>query len=425
MRVLILGSGGREHALAWKIAQSPLVEKICIAPGNAGTAGVGEHVALDTKNNSVVSAFCREQSIGLVVVGPDDLLADGVVDFLEQENIPVFGPTKAASEIEWSKAYAKQVMQEEGIPTARHRVFETSEGALAYLQTQKPPYVLKADGLALGKGVVIAKTKEEAVDGIHSMMDAKVHGEAGNRIVIEEFLEGLEISVHAICDGERALMFPSAKDHKRIYENDEGPNTGGMGTIAPVPIVPQEQMKLIEERIVLPLLRALKERGRPFKGLLFPGVMLTKYGPMVIEFNARFGDPETQSYMRLMKSDIVPALIASAEGDLSGTTLEWNEGAVACIVMASGGYPGAYEKGKEIRGAEGAMGEGVVVFHAGTKRSGTGALITNGGRVLNVTALGTDLKDARARAYEGVEQISFEGSQYRKDIGASVISVEI
>lgn len=421
MNVLVLGSGGREHALSWKIAQSPLVEQVYIAPGNAGTEEVGENVLLDTKNHAAVAAFCREHVIGLVVVGPDDLLADGIVDFLEQENIPIFGPSKAASEIEWSKAYAKQVMQEEGIPTARHRVFESSEGALAYLETQKPPYVLKADGLALGKGVVIAQTKEEAEEAIRSMMDMRVHGEAGSRIVIEEFLAGLEISTHALCDGERALLFPSSKDHKRIYENDEGPNTGGMGTIAPVPIVPSEQMKLVEERIVLPLLRALKKRGRPFKGLLFPGVMLTKYGPMVIEFNARFGDPETQSYMRLMKSDIVPALLASAKGDLSGVTLEWNDGAVGCIILASGGYPGTYEKGKEISGIEGASGAEVVVFHAGTKRD-MDTLVTNGGRVLAVTATGTNLKEALDRAYEGTGNISFEGKQLRRDIGKSVLS---
>jgi phosphoribosylamine--glycine ligase len=416
MNVLVLGSGGREHALSWKIAQSPLVEKVYTAPGNAGTEQVGENVALDTKNHAGVAAFCRDNGIGLVVVGPDDLLAEGIADSLEKEHIPVFGPTKAAAEIEWSKAYAKQVMQEEGIPTARHRVFESSEGALAYLKTQKPPYVLKADGLALGKGVVIAQTKEEAEEAIRSMMDAKIHGEAGRRIVIEEYLQGLEISTHALCDGERVLLFPSSKDHKRIRENDEGPNTGGMGTVAPVPLVPESQMKLIEERILVPLLAALKKRGRPFKGLLFPGIMLTKYGPMVIEFNARFGDPETQSYMRLMKSDIVPALLASANGDLSNVALEWNEGAAACVVLASGGYPGAYEKGKEIRGIEGAEVRGTVVFHAGTKLI-DGKTFTNGGRVLNVTATGTSLKEALDRAYEGAEKISFEDMQFRKDIG--------
>lgn len=423
MKILVLGGGGREHALTWKIAQSPLVEKVCIAPGNAGTAEVGENVILDVKDHGAVVGFCREHAIDLVVVvGPDDLLADGMVDSLTAENIAVFGPSRAAAEIEWSKAYAKELMQSEGIPTARHRVFESSEGAIAYLDALTPPYVLKADGLALGKGVVIAQTKEEAVETIRAMMDGKIHGEAGARLVIEEYLEGLEISVHALCDGERAIMFPSSKDHKRAYDGDTGPNTGGMGTIAPVPVVPPEQMQLIEERIVLPLLAALKKRGRPFKGLLFPGIMLTKYGPMVIEFNARFGDPETQSYMRLLKSDIVPALLQSAAGDLSGVTLEWNAGAAACIVMTSGGYPGSYEKGKEITGIAEASKESVVVFHAGTKQDEEGVLRTNGGRVLNVTALGLDLPIALARAYKGVGEMSFEGSQLRRDIGKSVLS---
>ena len=422
MNILVLGSGGREHALSWKIAQSPLVQKLYIAPGNAGTAQVGENVALTITDTSAVTAFCKEQNIGLIVVGPDDLLAVGIVDALEAEGITVFGPSKAAAQIEWSKAYAKQVMQEEGIPTARHRVFESAEGALAYAEKQPLPLVIKADGLALGKGVVIATTHEEAAAAINDFMGKKVHGDAGATVVIEEYMEGLEISVHALCDGERALMFPSSKDHKRVHENDEGPNTGGMGTVAPVPIVPAAQMQLVEERIVLPLLAALKKRGTPFKGLLFPGVMLTKYGPMVIEFNARFGDPETQSYMRLMESDIVPALFAAAKGDIGDIRLMWKEAAAACVVMASGGYPGAYEKGKEITGIEDAEANDCVVFHAGTKRDEEGTLCTNGGRVLNVTALGADLPEALHRAYEGVTKIQFDGAQYRTDLGKKAIA---
>ncbi|HRH24474.1 MAG TPA: phosphoribosylamine--glycine ligase [Candidatus Paceibacterota bacterium] len=421
MNILVLGSGGREHALSWKIAQSPLVQKLYIAPGNAGTAQVGENVALTITDTSAVAAFCKEQNIGLVVVGPDDLLAVGIVDALETEGITVFGPSKAAAQIEWSKAYAKQVMQEEGIPTARHRVFESAEGALAYAEKQPLPLVIKADGLALGKGVVIATTHEEAAAAINDFMGKKIHGDAGATVVIEEYMEGLEISVHALCDGERALMFPSSKDHKRVRENDEGPNTGGMGTVAPVPIVPAAQMQLVEERIVLPLLAALKKRGTPFKGLLFPGVMLTKYGPMVIEFNARFGDPETQSYMRLMESDVVPVLFAAAKGDIGDIRLTWEEGAAACIVMASGGYPGAYEKGKEIAGIENAEANDCVVFHAGTKRDEDGTLRTNGGRVLNVTALGKELPEALHRAYEGVATIQFEGAQHRTDLGKKAI----
>lgn len=419
MNILVLGGGGREHALAWKIAQSPLAEQLFIAPGNAGTAEVGENVVLP--DTPAVIAFCKEKKIGLVVVGPDDLLATGIVDALDAEGITAFGPSKAAAEIEWSKAYAKQVMQEDGIPTARHRIFDTAEAAREYAKKQTLPIVIKADGLALGKGVVVAESHQEAQRTIEDFMGSKIHGVAGAKVVIEEYLEGLEISVHALCDGERALIFPSSMDHKRIREGDEGPNTGGMGTVAPIPIVPAAQMKLIEERIVLPLLAGLKKRGRLFKGLLYPGVMLTKYGPMVIEFNARFGDPETQSYMRLMESDIVPALFASAKGDVSDISLKWKEGAAACIVMASGGYPGSYQKGKAITGLD-TVPEGIVVFHAGTKRGEDGELITNGGRVLNVTALGSDLPEALKNAYEGVERISFEGAQYRRDIGKKALA---
>lgn len=420
MNVLVLGGGGREHALAWKIAQSPLVEKVFIAPGNAGSAQIGENVALDVGNHAKVASFAKDNGVGLVVVGPDDLLAAGIVDSLESAGVPVFGPSKAASEIEWSKSYAKKLMEEEGIPTAKHRVFDTKEGALEYVRSGTLPLVLKADGLALGKGVVIAETYEEAERTVEEFMGKKVHGAAGTRLVIEDFLEGLEISVHALCDGERALLFPSSKDHKRVGEGDTGPNTGGMGTVAPVPLVPDAQMELVRERIIEPLLAAMKKRGRPFKGLLFPGVMLTKYGPMVIEFNARFGDPETQSYMRLMESDIVPALIASAAGDVSATDIAWRACSAATVIMASGGYPGSYEKGKEIAGIAAAEETGAVVFHAGTKEEG-GKLVTAGGRVLAVTATGADLSGALKSAYAAAELITFEGAQYRRDLGATVL----
>jgi phosphoribosylamine--glycine ligase len=396
-------------------------QKVFISPGNGGTAEVGENVLLDLNNHPALASFCRERSIGLVVVGPDDLLASGIVDSLQAENIPVFGPTKAAAEIEWSKAYAKQVMQEDGIPTARHRIFESAEGALAYAKTQPLPLVIKADGLALGKGVIIATTPEEVTNALDDLMGKKLHGVAGARVVIEECMEGLEISVHAICDGENALLFPSSMDHKRIFEGDTGPNTGGMGTIAPVPIVPHEQMVLIKDRIIDPLLVGMKKRGRPFSGLLFPGIMLTKYGPMVIEFNARFGDPETQSYMRLLKSDIVPALYASAKGDVTETMLQWQDGSVACVVLASGGYPAAYEKGQEITGIDEASAGRAVVFHAGTKRDAEGTLRTNGGRVLNVTASGSDLPEALNNAYQGAHAIAFEGMQFRGDIGKKAL----
>ena len=299
MEVLIVGSGGREHALAWKLKQSPKVSKIYIASGNAGTALVGENVPI--KSCVEILSWLETHPVGLVVIGPDNYLAEGLTDLIQKLGIPVFGPTKAAAEIEWSKSYAKQFMLEEGIPTARHRVFETAEVALKYIRKQQFPLVIKADGLAAGKGVVVAENLAEAEDAVDEIMNQKAHGDAGGRLIIEEFLEGFEISVHAFCDGENAILFPSSKDHKRVFDGDQGPNTGGMGTVAPVPLLSEKQMQLIQERIVLPTLRGLARRGRSFRGVLFPGIMLTKYGPSVIEFNARFGDPETQSYMRLLE----------------------------------------------------------------------------------------------------------------------------
>lgn len=415
MSILILGSGGREHALAWKIAQSPIVENVYIAPGNAGSAQVGENVLLNLTNHQEVIDFCREAEISLVVIGPDDLLAAGMADSLRGAGILTFGASKDAAEIEWSKAYAKALMQEAGIPTAKSQTFMDYDSARAYVDTQQLPLVVKASGLALGKGVTIAQTKEEAEQALRDcFVDAKF-GTAGSQVVIEEYMEGFEFSVHAICAGTDALLFPSSQDHKRIFDGDQGPNTGGMGVVAPLPNISPAVMEEIRVKVVLPTLRTLKKRGRPFNGLLYPGIMLTKEGPKVIEFNARFGDPEAQVYLRLMESDIVPVLKASAEGDLSGASIRWKKESAVCVVLASGGYPGSYEKGKEITGVEDS-GE-VVVFHAGTKREGE-KLLTNGGRVLNVTATGSDLKEALAHAYQATEKISFEGVQYRKDIGA-------
>lgn len=413
MKVLIVGGGGREHALAWKLKQSPKVTELFVAPGNPGTAQVARKVEAKTVDEIV--AWLGEHAVDLVVIGPDNYLAEGLTDRIREMNIPVFGPTKAAAEIEWSKAYAKQLMLEEGIPTARSRTFATAALAKDYVAGQKLPIVLKADGLALGKGVVIARTLEEANTAIDELMKS----EAGARLVVEDYLEGFEVSFHALCDGEEAIVFPVAKDHKRIGEGDTGPNTGGMGTVAPVPLVPTEQVALVRERIILPTLRALKKRGRPFSGLLFPGVMLTRYGPFVIEFNARFGDPETQSYMRLLTSDLFNALYACATGTLSEVTLTWSKDAACCIVLASGGYPGDYEKGVTISGLPSDT-DKVVLFHAGT-REANGKLETSGGRVLGVTATGSDLKDALERAYGVAEAIQFEGKQYRRDIGATAI----
>lgn len=422
MNVLVLGGGGREHALSWKLKQSKEVDTLYIAPGNAGTEALGENVALSPSDHESVVAFAKEKSIGLVVVGPDDALASGIVDALADAGVLVFGPTKAAAEIEWSKSYAKELMRKEGIPTARSELFTEYDPALRYVKARGAPIVVKADGLALGKGVTVAASIEEAEQALREAFLENKFGSAGQKVVIEEFLTGLEVSAHALCAGEDARMFPIAKDHKRVGEGDTGPNTGGMGTIVPVPNVSEEVIEDIRTTIVLPLLRGLAKRGRPFSGLLFPGIMLTSEGPKVIEFNARFGDPETQSYMRQMESDILPALVASAKGDLSGVSLSFKEGASACIVMASGGYPNTYEKGKEITGVKDEEGDGVVVFHAGTKHGEKGELLTNGGRVLNVSARGNTLKEALERAYEGVRAISFPGSVYRSDIGKSVLT---
>ncbi|MFA6050199.1 MAG: phosphoribosylamine--glycine ligase [Candidatus Paceibacterota bacterium] len=416
MNILVIGGGGREHALGWKIKQSHKTEKLFFAPGNAGTATIGENAVLDPKNHSSVIEFCKENSVELVVIAPDDFLAAGLADSLLKAGIKAFGPTKAASELEWSKAFAKEFMVRHNIPTAAYKTFTDPNEAITYAETQSFPLAIKADGLALGKGVVIAESFEEAKDAIESMMEDGIHGDAGRIIVIEEFLTGREISTHAFCDGENVVMFPSSQDHKRIFEGDKGPNTGGMGTIAPLPWVTRELMERIKKEIVVPCIKAMKEEGKPFQGILYPGIMVTETGPKVIEFNARFGDPETQSYMRLLKTDLVDIMLACAEGALNEINIEWNEGAACCVVLASGGYPGTYEKGKEIAGLD-TLSEEEIIFHAGTKIQ-DGKTVTSGGRVLGVTAIGTDLKDALEKAYKTSEKISFEGKQFRKDIGA-------
>jgi phosphoribosylamine--glycine ligase len=416
MKVLIVGEGGREHALAWKIKQSPKVKKIFVAPGNPGTASIATNIACHTVDE--ILAWVKQNPVDLVVIGPDKYLAEGLTDALQKIGTAVFGPTKAAAETEWSKSYAKQFMQEEGIPTARHRVFESAEGALDYIRKQLFPLVIKADGLAAGKGVIIAKTLVEAEQAVQDMMEKKIHGNSGARIVVEDFLEGLEISIHAFCDGETAILFPSSKDHKRIFENDEGLNTGGMGTIAPVPFVPEEQMNLILERVVLPTLAGLKKRGRPFSGILFPGIMLTKYGPMVIEFNARFGDPETQSYMRLLDSDLFDILYACTNATLKEAEVHWRSESACCVVLASEGYPEKYKKDVPI-GLSKFDSEDVVIFHAGTTIQ-DGKLITKGGRVFGLTTTGPTLKEALDSAYEEIEHVQFSGKQFRRDIGTSV-----
>ena len=422
MNVLILSTGGREHALGWKVRQSPLLNKLYFAPGSAGTEAVGTHAPLDPTDHAAVAAFCHAQDIGLVIPGQDVFYAAGIVDSLTAAGILTFGPTKAAAEIEWSKAYAKEVMQSAGVPTAASKTFSDFDEAQAHLRTQSFPIVIKADGLARGKGVVIAHTMEEASAALRAALVENTFGDAGRTVVIEEYLEGLEFSVHALCAGTDAILFPPSQDHKRAFDGDTGPNTGGMGIVAPLPGVSEAVMHEIRECIVLPTLHELKKRGRLFNGLLYPGIMLTKNGPKVIEFNARFGDPEAQAYMRLLTSDLLSALIKSAQGSLQDVAFRWSGESVACVVVASGGYPGTYEKGRVIQGVEAAERGGAVIFHAGTARNKDGQLVTSGGRVLNVTATGKDLKSAIAAAYAATAKISFDGAYYRTDIGAKAVS---
>lgn len=417
MKVLVVGSGGREHALAWKLKQSPKVDQIYIAPGNPGTKEVGENI--EAKSKDEILKWLRINEVDLVVIGPDKYLAEGLADSVEELGIPVFGPTRAAAEIEWSKAYAKKLMLDFHIPTAAYEVFTDADSACAYIRTQNLPIVIKADWLVAGKGVVIAQTLPEADKAIGDMLENKKFGESGSCIVIEEYLEGLEISVHAFCDGENAVMLPASKDHKRIFDGDKGPNTGGMGTIAPVPSVTDEQLEVIKRQIVLPTLVALKERGRTFRGVLFPGIMLTKDGPKVIEFNARFGDPETQSYMLLLETDLFTILYSSATGTLAGIEVKWSDEYACCVILAAKGYPENPEKGACVTILPFGPAD-VMIFHAGTAKEGDN-LVVSGGRVLGVAAKGKTLQESLSKAYAKIGQIEFSGNQYRKDIGASVL----
>ena len=418
MNLLIIGSGGREHALAWKLAQSPRVSKIFCAPGNAGTAELGENVPLAADDISGLVGFATSRGIGLTVVGPDDSLALGIADAFEAAGLKVFGPSASAARLESSKAFAKDFMSRHGIPTADYREFTGSEEARAWCRGAKYPLVIKADGLALGKGVIIAQNPAEAEQAVRQCMDDRVFGEAGSRIVIEEFLEGAECSIHALVDGSSFLLFPDCRDHKRAQDGDRGPNTGGMGTISPSGSLDDNLREWVKTGILERFVAGLKKDGIEYRGMLFPGLMLTADGPKVLEFNCRWGDPETQVLVRRLGSDLLDLLESTVEGTLARQDPQWRKSSAACVILASGGYPGHYEKGKPISGIEaaGALPD-VVVFHAGTKSVG-GAALTNGGRVLGVTALGDNLPEARAKAYAAADAISFEGLQRRNDIGA-------
>lgn len=420
--VLVIGSGGREHALAWKLAQSPRIGKLFVAPGNGGTRQVAENVAIDSTDINGLVQFATSNDIGLTVVGPDDPLALGVVDAFQTRGLRIFGPTRAAAEIEASKAFSKKLMSEAGIPTATFQVFSEHEKALAYVRERGAPIVIKASGLALGKGVYVCKSLTEAEAALAEIMLEHAHKDAGNEVVVEEFLDGQEISIHAFCDGKTAVLLPPAQDHKPIGDGDTGKNTGGMGTIAPVSWVRADILQDVDERIVRPTLHALAERERQFKGLLYPGLKMTTSGPKVLEFNARFGDPETQSYMRLLKTDLLDILDTCVDGKLADLAIEWNSGFAACIVIASGGYPDECKKGLPLRGvADAERVPDVMIFHAGTTFDGE--LKTSGGRVLGITATGNTLHDALDHAYEAARLIEFEGKQYRNDIGAKALAV--
>lgn len=424
MKILMIGSGGREHALIKKLLESPKVEKIYCAPGNGGIACDAENVNISAMDIEGVVNFSKENKIDLVFVAPDDPLAAGMVDALEAEGIRAFGPKKAAAEIEASKVFSKNLMKKYGIPTADYQVFDNSKDAIDYVvNNNMAPVVVKADGLALGKGVLICQTVEDAKAAIHSIMDDKKFGESGSRVVIEEFLTGPEVSVLSFTDGKCVKPMVSSKDHKRALDGDKGLNTGGMGTISPNPYYTDEMAEICRKTIFEPTIEAMNKEGRTFKGCLYFGLMLTPKGPKVIEYNARFGDPETQVVLPRLETDLVDICEAVIDGTLGDLDIKWKKGAAACVVMASGGYPESYKKGIEMSGLNEKGGvEGAIVYHAGTKLE-NGKFYTNGGRVLGVTAVDDTLEGALKKAYDAVEKISFEGAHYRKDIGTCPVIV--
>lgn len=421
MDILVIGAGGREHAIVWALSKSEKVNTIYCAPGNAGISQITECVPIGVHEFEKLSEFAREKEVGLVVVGPDDPLADGIVDVFEAKNIPVFGPRKNAAEIEGSKTFMKDLLRKYHIPTAAYEKFDQYEAALDYLRSRPVPIVIKADGLAAGKGVTVAYTREEAEDALHKMMVEKVFGEAGTHVVIEEFLEGQEMSILAFVDGETVRCMPAAQDHKPVFDGDKGPNTGGMGTYSPLPHIDQAIIDKAIETIVIPTAKAMVSEGRPFRGVLFAGLMISPDGtPKTVEFNARFGDPETQVVLPRLKTDLVDIFLAAVNGTLADIEIEWSEEAAVCVILASGGYPASYPKGKVISGLEQA-GEAALIFHAGTGKNEAGEYVTNGGRVLGVVGLGKTIEAARKNAYEASEQITFEGKHQRSDIAAKAL----
>ena len=421
MKVLVIGGGGREHAICWKLSKSPKVDELYCAPGNAGIAEVAKCVDIGVMDFEKIADFAKKEAFDLVVVGPDDPLAGGIVDVLEEKGLRVFGPRKNAAILEGSKAFSKDLMKKYGIPTAAYETFDTPEAALKYLETTPAPIVLKADGLALGKGVLICNTREEAKEGVKTLMLDKQFGHAGDRIVVEQFMTGREVSVLSFVDGKTIKIMTSAQDHKRAKDGDQGLNTGGMGTFSPSPFYTKEVDEFCRKYIYQATVDAMKSEGREFKGIIFFGLMLTADGPKVLEYNARFGDPETQVVLPRMKNDIVDVFEACIDGTLDQIDLQFEDNAAVCVVLASAGYPEHYEKGKKITGLENFKDkDGYYVFHAGSKFDAEGNILTNGGRVLGVTATGKDLKEARANAYKATEWVNFENKYMRHDIGHAI-----
>lgn len=423
MNILLLGSGGREHALAWAIAASPLTAKLWCAPGNAGIAQEAELVPLDLGDHAALIAFCKANAVDFVVVGPEGPLVEGIADDLEAAGFKTFGPNKLAARLEGSKGFTKDLCRANNIPTAAYERFTDANAAKDYVRKMGAPIVVKADGLAAGKGVVVAETEKDALDAI-DMMAAGGLGDAGSSLVVEEFMEGEEASFFALCDGTHAIALASAQDHKRVFDNDQGPNTGGMGAYSPAPVMTKEITQRTMDEIVTPTLKAMSAMGCPFKGVLFAGLMITKDGPKLIEYNVRFGDPECQVMMMRLKSDILPALIASRDGMLKNFDLRWRDDAALTVVMAAKGYPGNYAKGTVIGGLnEAAAIDGVQIFHAGTKADG-GRILANGGRVLNVCAIGKTVGNAQKKAYQAVDALRWPEGFCRRDIGQRAVDRE-
>ncbi len=422
-KILIIGGGGREHAIGWKIAQSPSAGQIYFAPGNGGTEKIGINVEIKATDIIKLVDFAKKEKVDLTLALPDDPLALGVVNEFKKNNLRIFGPTKEASQLEWSKAFSKEFMHVNNLPTAKFEIFNDFEKAKAYLKDQQYPIVIKASGLALGKGVIIAQNKNEAIETLENMLVKKTFGDSGNEVVIEEFLTGPEISIHAFTDGNSYSMFPTSQDHKKIGDGDTGLNTGGMGTIAPLPFVKKDFLTEIEKNIVAPTIFNMQKTGKIFQGVIYPGLMLTGSGPKILEYNARFGDPETQTYMRLLDTDLLDIVDACIDGTLDKLEIKWKELSACTIILASGGYPENYEKGKEISGILSAENnKDIIVFHSGTKITAS-KLVTNGGRALGVSAIGKDLSEALNKAYKAIGQIHFEGMQYRTDIGKKALEL--